>query len=301
MSVVTELPHDESACWDRFVDTQNVDFVARFTVDGEPVSKSRARFTHYGSKVRAYTPEKTKVAEAAMGRQFRRVSPEHVPDGENAFGVACIFFACTFQRRDVDNMIKLVCDGLNGVAWVDDSQVYEVSGRRGRCLPGEARTEVLIYRLGPLWNPTKLCDHCGKSIRVYRSVAPKYCSRDCVNAARRARRKPRTCKHCGNEFFGDKPTDGRVYCSAQCKSDSARVDLVCIVCGDDFTCWRSWQRKYAYCDKPECKLEVWRRVAAENRATRRPGTCRVCGAGTSKKQYERCNACSRANLPIPGK
>jgi len=34
------------------------------------------------------------------------------------------------QRPDVDNLIKTVLDGLNGIAWVDDAQVVEVIGRK---------------------------------------------------------------------------------------------------------------------------------------------------------------------------
>lgn len=32
------------------------------------------------------------------------------------------------QRPDVDNLIKTLLDGLNGIAWLDDAQVVEVSG-----------------------------------------------------------------------------------------------------------------------------------------------------------------------------
>ena len=34
------------------------------------------------------------------------------------------------QRPDVDNLIKTVLDGLNGIAWKDDAQVIEVTGRK---------------------------------------------------------------------------------------------------------------------------------------------------------------------------
>ena len=34
------------------------------------------------------------------------------------------------QRPDVDNLIKTVLDGLNGIAWKDDAQVVSVSGEK---------------------------------------------------------------------------------------------------------------------------------------------------------------------------
>lgn len=35
--------------------------------------------------------------------------------------------AASKVRQDIDNQIKVIFDGLNGVAWVDDSQVWKLS------------------------------------------------------------------------------------------------------------------------------------------------------------------------------
>lgn len=50
------------------------------------------------------------------------------------------------QRPDVDNLIKTVLDGLNGIAWGDDAQVVEVSGRKAWS-DGVAQTNVRIETL----------------------------------------------------------------------------------------------------------------------------------------------------------
>jgi len=34
------------------------------------------------------------------------------------------------QIIDLDNLIKSICDSLNGIAWVDDKQVVEIIARR---------------------------------------------------------------------------------------------------------------------------------------------------------------------------
>jgi len=34
------------------------------------------------------------------------------------------------SRPDIDNILKLVADGLNGVAWYDDAQIVSVSGNK---------------------------------------------------------------------------------------------------------------------------------------------------------------------------
>ena len=46
------------------------------------------------------------------------------------------------KRPDIDNVIKTICDGLNGVAYYDDSQVVEVTAEKR--YSDEPRVEVSI-------------------------------------------------------------------------------------------------------------------------------------------------------------
>jgi crossover junction endodeoxyribonuclease RusA len=119
------------------------DVIAQFTIEGEPVSKERPRFANR----HAYTPEKTAKAEEVVGWQFRRAAPRHKP-GPGSYGVTAVFFCGSKTGRDVDNMLKLVLDGLNKVAWADDVQVTEVSARKVAAAPATARTEVSVYLAG---------------------------------------------------------------------------------------------------------------------------------------------------------
>lgn len=52
------------------------------------------------------------------------------------------------KRGDLDNLLKVILDSLNGVAWLDDSQIVEIRAR----LCGEdkqhPRAEVAVWRKG---------------------------------------------------------------------------------------------------------------------------------------------------------
>lgn len=278
---------DGPVYWGLFREQADVEVVARVTIDGEPTSKARARFTSKGSKTRAYTPENVRQAEEVIGWKFRQACPAGwVASPDGAFGVIAIFFAATYQRRDVDNMLKLILDGLNGVAWKDDSQVTEVSGRLRRG-ENDPRTEVVVYRTLPHLVPTTTCEQCGQSFRTHKSWAKRrFCARSCEAAWRRARRT-RTCPNCGVEFLCHKPGAPQIHCSRQCHDEASRLTVTCAECGTNFTKPRSMVRAgNSYCNKV-CEATYWRKRKAANAK----GTCEACGGPTSKRSYRRCNAC----------
>lgn len=279
------IPGDEAACFLLTREIANVQVVARFTIEGEPVSKARARFTKSGH---SYTPDATRTAEAQVAWQFRAAAKPALPDGENTFGVFGIFFSATRQRRDVDNMMKLLLDGLNKVAWADDSQVTEISGRKELIDEVEdARTEVVVYRLGPIPNRVRACEQCGKVFPLYRSnTARRFCSRGCDQASRAAKRV-RACEGCGQEFDG---SSARKYCSIPCRANGSRVALTCEHCAAPFTKPKSLVRHGRSFCGDECKVSFWR----AHRTTAARGVCVDCGGGTSKKTYDRCRGCSAA-------
>ena len=116
-----------------------------FIVDGEPVSKERPRFTTRGGKPRTYTPGKTLAAERAVKDAFEAAAPGYTFAADASYTVEATFFNGTRRHRDVDNMLKLVLDGLNGVAWADDHQVVKIATGKAYA-PGQARTVVTISR-----------------------------------------------------------------------------------------------------------------------------------------------------------
>ncbi|MFC4014628.1 RusA family crossover junction endodeoxyribonuclease [Nonomuraea purpurea] len=129
--------------------------VARFTIAGEAVTKGRPRFARRGKGVRTYTPADTLEAEAVVADAFRAAVPHHQPDKEYTYGLLAVFCVGNRKVRDVDNLLKLVLDGLNKIAWHDDAQVVELSGRKIYDLanPENARSEVVIYQVGEVPKP----------------------------------------------------------------------------------------------------------------------------------------------------
>lgn len=116
-------------------------------VPGEPVGKGRHRTTTIGGKVRSYTPARTREYESRVASAGLDVidSPLECPIGVQMMIVHRIpaswpkwkkVMAETGEllptgKPDASNIVKAVEDGLNGVAWVDDSQIVVLSAWRG--------------------------------------------------------------------------------------------------------------------------------------------------------------------------
>ena len=271
----------------------STNIVATFTVMGEPASKARPRFDHRGSKSHAYTPSKTKAAEARVAQEFLKVAKKKGTDSEKTYGISAHFYNGTRQRRDVDNMLKLILDGLNGWAFPDDSQVVEVIGRKSIVPKSEARTEVTLYKIGEVDRLTKPCAHCGNNFITWPSLyeATKYCSQEC-NYEHRKELKTVTCIQCGNTFqaHGKEEAKSRKFCSKECRKQWSGYEVACSICGKKFWRTKRYIKKRNYCSR-DCMLKNEALKAKDRRKHHMPGTCLICGGGTSRKEYKRCNTC----------
>jgi Holliday junction resolvase RusA-like endonuclease len=110
-----------------------------FTVFGSPVPKGRPRFTKSG---RTFTPTKTRDYE----EQVRRVAASKMSGRAPLKGALTVTLSFRLEapksakkrleneggadwhikRPDLDNFIKAVLDGLNGIAFNDDSQICQI-------------------------------------------------------------------------------------------------------------------------------------------------------------------------------
>lgn len=119
-----------------------------FIVYGAPQGKGRPRVGRIGEHVRMFTPSKTLAYEglvahcgaAAMaGRpllegpvELRLIIDVAIPASwskrKQQRALAAEILPTT--KPDVDNIVKAIGDGLNGVVWKDDSQVSDVMARK---------------------------------------------------------------------------------------------------------------------------------------------------------------------------
>jgi Holliday junction resolvase RusA-like endonuclease len=109
-----------------------------FVIVGEPRSKERPRLNRRTGGV--YTPAATVNAEREVAAAFGHRVPF-----DSAVAVDLRFYCFSKTRRDLDNLVKLVLDGLNGIAYTDDYQVVRITARRVQVDAVEqARTTVTV-------------------------------------------------------------------------------------------------------------------------------------------------------------
>lgn len=278
------------------------DLIARFELDGEPQSKARARSAKRGNKIITYSPHANKIAEAAVRSAYLGVTQKVENSDDKAFAVRAIFYHATRQRRDVDNMLKLILDGLNKAAWADDTQVVEVSGRKVLVDKSEARTVVEVYQVGQVPRMKALCENCKEPFTTYPSWENverrrKYCSAEC-RSKKSVKDRTRNCAWCKKRYVVHSKTHGTKYCSKECHADSKSVTIPCATCGTPFRQYKSWAESRPCCS-PECSYERIRKRNKAKRSKHFPGTCLICGSGTTRKEYKRCNPCKLAGKKIP--
>jgi len=111
----------------------------KIVVDGKPQSKQRPEFSRRGGKFRTYTPAKTMKYEKKVKEAVRKVMKKPL---EGPVSLTLHFYlhrpqrliwndkpmppCYTDKRPDIDNLIKGVVDGMNGVAFKDDNQIAKL-------------------------------------------------------------------------------------------------------------------------------------------------------------------------------
>ncbi len=166
-------------------------------IDGQPKSKSRARF---GCGGHVYTPEEQRGAEELLGWRLKQTFREPMTGN---LAVACLFFRKSHHRVDVDNMLKHVMDAANGICWTDD---YQVTAMLGIAEVDAARPR-LVLAIGPHQSsmdrgaiPQEKCEACGAVFTPTNRANPRrFCSRTCASRSR-PRATYGNCIDCGKEI-----------------------------------------------------------------------------------------------------
>ena len=131
-----------------------------FAVFGEPVPKGRPRFSTRGKYPVAYTPEKTKAYEFEVGMMALAAMGGSKPlEGAlEAFIYVTFPIPASYSKKrteaclsdsekhtkkpDLDNLIKICLDGMNGIVFKDDSQITSIHSTK---VYGEVgKVEVLV-------------------------------------------------------------------------------------------------------------------------------------------------------------
>ncbi|MCC0658357.1 RusA family crossover junction endodeoxyribonuclease [Clostridioides sp. ES-S-0123-01] len=111
-----------------------------FTIDGEPIGKERPRMNTYAK--RTYTPNKTKDYENLI-KWLYQSKVKYYFEGYIKMTLRCYYSIAKSnskkvkeQKRnnvlrpskkpDIDNVVKIVADALNEIAYKDDTQIVEV-------------------------------------------------------------------------------------------------------------------------------------------------------------------------------
>jgi len=117
--------------------------VINFVVPGKPSGKGRPRFRRFGNFVTTYSDANTVKTEKNIRDVFLEKNDKSNSDNDCGIGIDMIFDmkipeSISNKKReelnntphtkkpDIDNLIKAVLDGLNKVAFKDDSQIFKL-------------------------------------------------------------------------------------------------------------------------------------------------------------------------------
>lgn len=130
-----------------------------FEIAGTPQGKGRPRFTKSG---RAYTPAKTVKYERQIVEAYKAaIESEYFGDAPIEVTIHAFFDlpkSTTKKRRqeiisknemvkkkpDADNIAKVVCDALNGIAYKDDAQIVDLHVLKWYAL-GDESAHVSVF------------------------------------------------------------------------------------------------------------------------------------------------------------
>ena len=127
----------------------------KITVPGACVAKARPRFSNKTGRV--FTPNNThkyeKLVKECYGDNYyfdnefikiKIIVMMAIPKSYNKQKTKDALEGKIFPTKaDLDNYVKTICDGLNGVAFRDDRYIYRLEAEK-RFTEGEARTEITI-------------------------------------------------------------------------------------------------------------------------------------------------------------
>lgn len=119
-----------------------------FCIYGEPQGKGRPKFSVVAGHARARTPDQTVLYENLVKTEYRSQSGERFPDDAMLDVRIFAFYSIPkgagkkkrqamldrkirpTKKPDYDNIGKVICDALNGIAYRDDAQIVDAMVRK---------------------------------------------------------------------------------------------------------------------------------------------------------------------------
>lgn len=133
----------------------------RFVVYGEPQGKGRPKFSKVGDHVKTRTPDQTVIYENLIKTEYRsQCNGLQFPDQAQLDMRVMAFYQMPSsvskkkrqqmldqkirptKKPDADNILKVVADSLNQIAYRDDAQIVDTQVRK--FYSDRPRIEVLI-------------------------------------------------------------------------------------------------------------------------------------------------------------
>ena len=121
----------------------------KFTVLGEPQGKGRPRFTKVGQYVKTYTPDKTVSYENLVKIEYRRQCKDYMFEKGRPVDIRILAYypipksvskkkqtmmianeLRPMKKPDTDNVVKVILDSLNQIAYHDDVQAVDCQVRK---------------------------------------------------------------------------------------------------------------------------------------------------------------------------
>lgn len=114
-----------------------------FEILGEPMGKQRPKFARVGNFTRTYTPKETVNYENLVKLSYQNIGGENFGDIPLKVQITAKYpIPKSFSKKkhemavdgelrpttkpDCDNIAKIICDALNGIAYDDDKQIVEL-------------------------------------------------------------------------------------------------------------------------------------------------------------------------------
>lgn len=135
-----------------------------FTIPGNPVAKGRPKLTTIAGMARAYTPQKTRNYETLVRLACQQAMAGRAPFDEPLRMQVSIFLAIPeswskkkaalaadgyvkpTKKPDASNILKAVEDGMNSVAYTDDSRIVDLVVTKR--YSDQPRVEVAVFHAG---------------------------------------------------------------------------------------------------------------------------------------------------------